>query len=356
MLLDMQIPDWHPDFLAKLDPQALIELYRQAGVEQVMFYCQSHTGLCNWPARSGAVHRAFRRRDFVAEMLALLRKHNLRACGYYSVIYNNWAYLTHPDWRLVPAAPVQLHALPTPRYGHCCPNNPDYHHFVMAQIEELIGTYAFDAFFFDMVWWPTICVCDHCRERYRRETGAEIPQIIDWCDPRWCRFQRRREAWLSEFARDLRAKAKSLQPDAAVYHNFAVCLFNWTRGLALHSAQHHDFLGGDFYGDPQEQLLVSRLMINLSEGQPPEFMTGKTSSITEHVRLKNPEQLQLQAFAATASSAAFLVIDSSIPTARCRRSRTKLSPAFLRAPAPTNRTWAASRLRTLACTLAANRR
>ena len=42
-------------------------------------------------------------------------------------------------------------------------------------------------------------------------------------------------------------------------------------------------------------------------------MTGKCSSITEHVRLKNPEHLQLQAFAATASAAAFLVIDSVDP-------------------------------------------
>lgn len=313
MLLDIQVPDWDEAFLAKLDPEKLVVLYRKTGADAVMFYCQSHVGLCNWPTKSGQTHRAFTKRDFVADMLHLLHQHKMKACGYYSVIYNNWAFLKHQEWRIVPAAEIKLNKLPAARYGHCCPNNPDYRNFVLTQTDELISTYAFDAFFFDMVWWPTICVCKHCHRRYRKETGYDIPKTVDWWSEGWCRFQSHREQWMLDFTRDLREQVKKNAPTLPVYHNFAVSMFNWTRGLNLKAAQHHDFLGGDFYGDPLEQLLVSKLMINLTENRPAEFMTTKCSDLTECVRLKSETQLRLQAVVATAFSAAFFIIDTIQP-------------------------------------------
>jgi len=313
MLLDIQIPDWDDAFLQDLDAGKLVAAYKRANVDSVMFYCQSHVGLCYWPTKSGQVHRAFHGRDFVAEMLTLLSEQQMQTCGYYSVIYNNWAFLEHPEWRIKPAAPVQLHKLPSARYGHCCPNNPGYRQFIEAQIEELFTSYQFDAFFFDMVWWPTICVCDSCQSRFQKETGKDIPQVIDWHDPNWCRFQLQREAWIDDFGAFLRAWAQKIQPEVIIYHNFAVSMFNWTRGLSLRTASNHDFLGGDFYGDPLEQQLVSQVMIHLSDGHPVEFMTTKCADLTECVQLKSEEQLQMQAFAATASSSAFLMIDTIHP-------------------------------------------
>ena len=313
VLLDMHIPDWDERFLSKLDPVAIVEAYRRAHVDAAMFYCQSHVGLCYWPTKVGEMHRGLRGRDLVGDMLRQLEGAGIEACGYYSVIFNNWAYLKQPGWRIVPAAPIRMGGLPVPRYGVCCPNNVEYRAFVDAQIDDLTSRYRFDAFFFDMVWWPTICECSSCRTRYRRETGAEIPAEIDWLSPEWCRFQTARERWIVELTEALRSRVKKNIPSIPVYHNFAVSLFNWTRGLSFAAARHHDFLGGDFYGSSSEQLLVSHLTLNLSERRPVEFMTSVSTSLFDSNALKSPERLDEQVLAAQAFGSAFLFIDSINP-------------------------------------------
>ena len=63
---------------------------------------------------------------------------------------------------------------------------------------------------------------------------------------------------MTEFALLLTGAVKKNRPEAAVYHNSAVLLFNWSRGQNFDHAGASDFLGGDFYGDGLEQCLISR--------------------------------------------------------------------------------------------------
>jgi hypothetical protein len=183
----------------------------------------------------------------------------------------------------------------------------------MAQVDELIRGYDFDGFFFDMTFWPAVCLCEHCREAFRSSSGREIPETIDWMSEEWCEFQAARDRWMSDFAGELSARAKQKDPSLPVYHNFATAILNWTMGLPFSSAQHHDFLGADFYGDPTEQLVVSKLMMNLTNHKPLEFMTSACVTISDHVRMKSFEQMQMQVFASTLFSGAFLFIDAINP-------------------------------------------
>ena len=311
MLVDMHIPDWDEAFLAKYDPAALVAQYERAGVNSVMFYCQAHTGLCNWPTKTGKLHANLAGRDVVAETIELLKRRDIATCAYYCVIFNNWAFLEHPDWRV--AAANERDVFVQGRAGCCCPNNPDHHAFALAQAAELAGRYAFDGFFFDMTFWPQVCLCTHCRARYRQESAAEIPTVVDWTESAWCRFQSTRERWMSEFAGELTATVKRPRPDLTVYHNFATSICNWICGLPTSSAVHHDFLGGDFYGDSHEQLLVIKMMTNLTESRPAEFMTSRCIDLTDHLNLKRFDRMELQAHAATLFSSAFLFIDAIDP-------------------------------------------
>jgi hypothetical protein len=310
MLVDMHIADWDEKFLSRCDPGKMVELYRRANLTSVMFYCQSHVGLCYWPTKTGKMHPGLKGRDIVGEMVKQLKAHKMTNCAYYSVIYNNWAFLEHPEWRIHPAGNITDGSFAGERYGHCCPNNPGYHNFAMAQVDELLGSYDFDGFFFDMTFWPAICLCSHCRALYRKETGKDIPKVIDWTSPDWCEFQTAREKWVSGFIESLSARVKGLKPKISVYHNFSTVMFNWTLGLPSSSAVHHDFLGADFYGDPIEQLVVSKLMINLTPDKPMEYMTGCCVNLRDHVRLKRHGTMKMQAFAATLFSSAFLFIDA----------------------------------------------
>ena len=315
MLVDMHIPEWDPGFLAKYDPAEMVRLYQAAGLTSVMFYAQSHVGLCYWPTTTGKMHEGLGGRDIVGEMLTLLARSGIGACGYYSVVYNNWAYLEHPEWRIVSAAETadQGSAFSGGRYGLCCPNNAGYRAFVRAQIDELAGTYPFDGLFVDMTFWPRICVCEHCRARYRSEAGADFPELIDWFAPTWCRFQAARQRWITDFATDISAWAKAGRPAITVYHNFATSAYNWTLGLSFEAAGANDFLGADFYGDPLEQLVVSKLMNNLSTHRPIEFATSRCLSLTDHETNKSAATIRMQALASTLFGGAMLFIDAINP-------------------------------------------
>jgi putative glycosyl hydrolase-like family 6 (GHL6) protein/glycosyl hydrolase family 42 (putative beta-galactosidase) len=315
MLVDMHIPDWDSAFLSKYDPAEMVRLYKKAGLTSAMFYAQSHVGLCYWPTTTGKMHEGLSGRDMVGETLTLLREAGIDACAYYSVVYNNWATLEHPEWRLVPASETSESdaQFRGGRYGYCCPNNPGYRAFARAQVEELVRGYDFDGLFIDMTFWPRICICDHCRTRFRNEAGAEFPQIIDWCSPEWCRFQAAREAWMTEFAGALTGWAKEVRAGLSVYHNFATSAFNWTLGLSFEATEANDFLGADFYGDPMEQLVVSKLMNNLSRNRPIEFMTSRCLTLTDHETNKTPDEIRMQAMATTLFSGAMLFIDAIHP-------------------------------------------
>lgn len=307
LLIDMHIPDWDDLFLSRYEPRNLAESAKRVSAEGVMLYFQSHVGLCYYPTRVGVRHRAAARRDLAGEACEALTEAGIAVCAYYSVNFNNRAWLDHPDWRLQPAAPATVGLLPRERYGIVCLNNTDYRAFVDAQIDE-IAAYPVDAFFFDMVWWNGICTCGACRSRYRAEADAELPEKIDWSSAAWTNFQTARERWLAELAVALRERARTAQPGADVYHNFALGLSNWTRGVTFASVAGHDFLGGDFYGGRAEQLLITRLMLNLTPSRPAEFMTTAATGLTEHTRLRSITQIQTKALAALATDAAFLAI------------------------------------------------
>lgn len=313
MLVDMHIPDWDEAFLSRYDVEQMVGCYERAGVNSVMFYCQSHLGLCYWPTKTGTMHRGLKGRDIVGQMLGRLKEKGIRSCAYYSVVYNNQAALDHPDWRMIPAGTQPESAFRHSRYGICCPNNPGYRDFALAQTEELTGAYEFDGLFFDMTMWTHVCLCPHCRARFFAEEAREIPEFVDWGDPDWCAFQAARERWISEFGAELTALVKRLRPGLPVYHNFATAFHHWSWGLPLSSTAMSDFLGGDFYGSPMEHLAVIKLMLNLSQNRPVEFMTSLCRNLVSHTLLKPAEELQIQAFAATLFSAAFLFIDAVDP-------------------------------------------
>ncbi len=337
ILVDTQIPDWDPSFLSRLTPESIVEAVANSGAEAAMVYFQSHTGLCNWPTASGATHGAFANGDSLGRTVDLLHARGVPVCAYYSVQFNNWAYLNHPDWRVVQSTRNVMGSLPTPRYGLCCANNPGYRTFVIAQTREILAGYDVDAVFFDMMWQPGICGCLHCRARLTAETGLSFPQVIDWFDAGWCMFQAARERWTTAWAGELREVVRSVDPSLEVYHNFAMGVANWSRAQSFESAQAHDFLGGDFYGGRDEQLVVCRLLRNLSAKQPIEFMTTISAGLTDHETLKSQEELDLLAFAATAHSAAFLAIaawdpDGSLNPAALERIRTSFAQTRLYEP------------------------
>lgn len=247
ILVDMHVPDWDPGFLAYLDPPRMVDLYQKSGAQAVMHYCNSHMGLCYWPCSVGEMNKLLKGRDVVGETVTELHRRGMASCAYYSCIFNNWAWTNHPDWRMVTADEVSGRGEATrgSRYGVCCFNSEAYNDFMNQQTDDLTKKYEFDAIFFDMIYWPRICVCDNCKRRFRRESGADIPAKVDWTDPLWCKFANSRERWLGDTFKRL---AETVRRNAAIplFNNASPQPVTWLWGDTIDELSGQDVIGGDF--------------------------------------------------------------------------------------------------------------
>ncbi len=222
--VDMHVPDWDPALLHNFDAVAWVDNMVRAGNQSLLQYTNSHVGLCLWRTNVGQRHANIGQRDFFGEVVAECRRRGVHPLAYFSVIFDNWAFEHHPDWRILPAEGYsQLNG----RYGTVCPNSP-YRDYVVACIREIAGNYDIDGMFFDMTFWPAVCYCPHCTARFWKEEGAEPPRIVNWDDPVWRAFQAARERWLLEFAQLATETAKQTRPGITVKSPVLPNIHNWT--------------------------------------------------------------------------------------------------------------------------------
>jgi hypothetical protein len=310
ILLDMHIPDFDEGFLRAFDPAIAVDLYAQAGADSVMFYCNSMTGLCNWPTESGQMHPGLGRHDVVGTTVELLHERGLAAVAYYSVNFNNWAYEEHPDWRLRPANPASSWGKDVNRMAVCCPANTDFHAFCVTQLTELLR-YEVDALFLDMAFWPDVCACDTCRRRYADEEGAELPDTIDWLSPAWCRFQATRQRWLTE-QYDTLAEAATAVRDVPVYVNSTPMTMGWTYGFSDTLLARQDVVGGDV----QERLFplwsFGHAARRLSPGGA-QYMHAASTYVSGAAGVKPIDEQLAHAHVATVFGSTFMAIDGVLP-------------------------------------------
>lgn len=315
-LVDMHIDDWDEDFLKDFDPQRYVDCLKKAKIRSTMIYLQSHIGLCNWDSKSGQTHRAFRNNHKIRTLIDLCHEAEMDVIVYYSLIYNNWAYETHPEWRIVDydGRASRDNYFGKSRYGVVCPNNPEYREFLTAQFREICENYQFEGIYLDMTFWPEVCCCPSCRERFYQETGWEIPEFVDWQDPVWLRFQKARQEWIGDFAAFCTETLKKLNPDAAVIHQCSPFSSGWPQAVDEGVSNANTYVGGDFYGGHTEQSYVCKLYREATSHQPFEYQTSRCDpNLNVHTVTKTPEKLLLHNYLTLAHHGAVLFIDAIDP-------------------------------------------
>jgi hypothetical protein len=170
-----------------------------------------------------------------------------------------------------------------------------------------------------MTFWPAVCYCRHCRERFGKEVGKELPRVVNWEAPDWVTFQRKREDWLVEFAGVLTAAVKAIKPRVSVEHQASTYASSWRLGVTHKLAEHCDFLQGDFYGGPLEGSFARKLFHNLTRNRPGGFETSIGADLRNFTALKPLELMQTKAAAALADASAFIFIDSIDPVGTLNR-------------------------------------
>ena len=312
-LLDMHIDDWSDEFLSRFSSEDYAENLALAHINMPMLYLQSHTGLCNFPTKTGRMHRAFEKDpDAMRRLTALCHEKGMGVVGYYSLIYNTWAHDTHPDWRMVDENGHSQRDQGS-RYGLCCPNNVDYRAFVFTQIREMLDYFDGDGMFYDMPFWPQVCYCPACRARWAHEVGGEIPSARTGAE--WEKLLERRRVWMGEFAQAVTDCTKALRPGISVEQNFACSIASGAEaaiGDEVNAAC--DYTGGDLTGGVYEQSFTCKYFGAASAHQPFEYMIVRCDpNLTKHTITKSRRELETAVMLTCAHHGASLAIDAIDP-------------------------------------------
>ncbi len=314
IFLDMHIADWNPEFLSQVDPQKIVPLLRDAGAQQIVVKCRPHTGLAHFPTKFGRMHRGLKGRDYVGEMIDLCHKNGIAVMAYLSQVNDNIAYEQHPTWRIVNGKGATSCEPENGRYGQVCPNNLEYRAYLKDCLTEMAENYEFESIFLDMPFWPCVCYCSTCREKYFQATGKDIPRIVRWDDPAFREWQKLREAWITEFTAFTTGCVKAVRPETTVEHNMSLMLAPWQCGLAEETAENCDYVGGDLYGGFLEQTFACKYYRNLSKILPFVYITSRCDpGLTYHTTTKSEDEFLLHAITALVHNGAFSICDGMNP-------------------------------------------
>jgi hypothetical protein len=315
-VIDMHIPDWNDAFLSRFDAGRYVAMLVRAKAQSIVAYAMSHAGLFNYPTKVGRQHRCLKGRDIVREIIEGCHARGIAVVLYNSLIFDRATADIHPEWRMR-TADGGVHGAGS-RHGLLCPNSP-YRDYVRAWVEEECRLFDPEGFRLDMTFWPAVCYCEHCKARFAAEVGGTIPTIVNWLDERWVSFQRRREAWLGEFAAIATGTVRALRPNASVEHQSSTYPLPWSFGVNTPLVAQNDFLQGDFYGDSWQGSFVRKLLENLTPHQPFGFETSVSAELADHTATKPEPLLQAKAAAAIADNGAFIFIDAIDPIGTLNR-------------------------------------
>ncbi|MBI2300983.1 MAG: beta-galactosidase trimerization domain-containing protein [Armatimonadetes bacterium] len=159
----------------------------------------------------------------------------LPAMSWYPLIFCPGGNKAHPDWRqvsLIPWVQVNEHSLPS------CPNS-GYGDALIGYCVDAIGRLGLDGIWFDgsvlsLIWQrpaPLTCVCEHCRARFKLDTGLDLPARADFDDPGFRRWVAWRTQMFGEYIGRLAGAIRAKHPHCAVVIN------HYHRpGISWHSA------------------------------------------------------------------------------------------------------------------------
>ncbi|MBP5639399.1 MAG: beta-galactosidase trimerization domain-containing protein [Victivallales bacterium] len=312
ILVDQHIPDWNERFFSKFDPERYADMMAKAHVTCAEIYAGNSLGICLFPTKKGYAHKQLKGRDFFGETVAACHRRGIAVQAYFSY----WAtmpYKLHPEWRMILHSGKGTCDTYGIRWGECCMNG-GFGDYFLAELDELNSKYDIQGFWIDMYgWFSILCQCPDCKRKYLKDTGEELPQFIDWNDPKFTRYAQWRSNCMGEFAQRIRDTILSRIPDRTVNIQTASFLSGWGGGVNEDFIRSSEFLAGDFTGDSLEQSYVSKLFSAFSPHRPMEFMTPRCETLVHHTTERSRENLLMRAYAALANQSSFTLIDAIDP-------------------------------------------
>ncbi len=117
-----------------------------------------------------------------------------------------------------------------PRVGMCVVSSPyrEEHAKVLREAAsfDLDGVF-FDGFYLSGIPHPSRagCTCKWCQEKFKRDTGLELPKVVDWNELTFKKWVRWRNHQIVETAKYFQAEMRKVNPDLLVTCNYNIWPF-----------------------------------------------------------------------------------------------------------------------------------
>src|SRR5690606_6430949 len=95
-----------------------------------------------------------------------------------------------------------------------CPNSP-YGEHIVAVSAEIASRYPIAGFYLDEPSLQSWCACPFCQERYRHDTGHDLPLAIERGTAEFARFLSWREGVITGFVAAVANAVRAARPGVA---------------------------------------------------------------------------------------------------------------------------------------------
>jgi hypothetical protein len=150
--------------------------------------------------------------------VAEYKRLGVRILGVYPPCLQGEVYENHPEWRRIATNTTEFPQTDMKKYPHggmLCLLGP-YGDFFIDVLAEILTRYpVVDAFSFDGLHYGGVCYCQHCRASYRKDTGAEIPNM-DMNDAGFRRYQHRADRRMEALIVRMQTRLKGIKPEVAL--------------------------------------------------------------------------------------------------------------------------------------------
>ena len=157
-------------------------------------------------------------RDRLAKDIAEYKRLGVRILGVYPPCLQGEVYETHPEWHRIATNTTEIPTTDMVKFPHggmLCLLGP-YGDFFIEVLAEILTQFPdVDAFSFDGLHYGGVCYCKNCRDDYRKDTGAEIPNA-DMNDLAFRRYQHWADRKMEGLVQRMQTRLKGIKPDLAL--------------------------------------------------------------------------------------------------------------------------------------------
>lgn len=185
------------------------------------------------------------KRDLVKEVVDACRKYGLKFAGYVAPLSFEAWWRKYPQWQQRKANGKKVSTGHWKTWG-CW--NTGFGNFICSELKEIAEKYRPDGFYIDgLIIEASGCYCKACREKFKKETGFNIPEKENWNEKIWYEFIRWRYRQVEYFAKIISEAIHSVDPKIEIIFNCPHAWCGWYSGQSYLPSKYLDRVGTETY-------------------------------------------------------------------------------------------------------------